>query len=31
MGAYLLHIKQDFCVPGSLGIKKECMCTGVRV
>ena len=30
MGAYLLHIKQDFCVPGTLGIKKY-MCIGVSV
>ena len=26
MGAELLHIKQDFCVTGTLGIKKEYMC-----
>lgn len=31
MGAELLHIKQDFCVTGTLGIKKEYMCIGLRV
>lgn len=31
MGAELLHVKQDFCVTGTLGVKKEYMYIGLRV